>query len=210
MSMTMIGTYKAGGVYGVKGRDGSDKQMASFEVVDSMGNIYHCQMWEDDSQLVDLAPHINGGDLRRKQVQLAVVSYSARMRTFKDGHVAPWCNFIVSDVGLFDTSTGGALAVQFSGTVKAGGVRRGDGTKKPFISFTAVDELGTSFPCQMWPDDPQFDDLAALMDRGVRRQPVQLLVSSYTLRERTFPDGHTDAQINFVVSDVTFPALATA
>ena len=204
MSMNILGTYKSGGVYAVTGRDGSAKQMMSFTLVDALGNFFPCQMWPDDAQFVDLAPSIDRGELRRKQVQLSVVSYSVRLRKFRDGHEAPWANFIVSDVGLAPESS--VLSMYFTGTIKAGGVYRGDGTKKPMLWFSAVDEIGTTFPCQVWGDDAQFDELAPAFEQGVRRQRVSFLVASYALRMRRFADGHEAPQINFTVSDVSFPA----
>jgi hypothetical protein len=209
MSMMLTGTYKTGGVYDVKGRDGSDKQMMSFVVVDSLGNAFPCQMWPDDPQFVDLAPAVDAGELRRRRVHLAIVSYSVRMRQFQDGGVRPWVNFIVSDVGLA-SSPDAVLAAHFTGTIKAGAVRRGDGSQKPMLWFNAVDEIGTTFPCQMWGDDPQFDDLASLFEQGVRRQSVEFLVACFNLRMRQFPDGKESPQINFTVSDVTLSALARA
>ena len=69
---------------------------------------------------------------------------------------------------------------------------------------------GPRISCQMWSEDTQFNEVASVIDGGVRRQPVQFLVASYTLRERTLPNGQTNPQLNIVVSDVTFPALARA
>lgn len=209
MGMQCIGTVKTGGAYNVNGRDGSQKQMISFTTVDGLGNLYPCQMWPDDpqhGQLVDLI-----GELRRQRVQFAVAGYTVRMRKFKDGKEAPQVNFIVSDVTRPDAAST-ELAMRFAGTVKAGGaytVNGRDGSQKEMISFTAVDELGNTFPCQMWPDDPQHGQLAQIIGNA-RRQPVQFAVASYTLRMRKFKDGSEKPQINFIVSDVVFPALAAA
>lgn len=204
MSMYISGTIKTGGVFQVKGKDGTEKPMISFTMVDSMGNMYPCQMWPDDPHFSDLSQAIGG--YRRQQLQFAVVGYTVRLRQFKDGHTAPWANFVVSEYG--QPSTPGQLSASFSGTVKAGAVNRpADTAKKPFIWFTAVDELATTYSCQVWSDDPQFSALVPLLDAGVRRQAVQFLVASYTLRERTMPDGKKNPQINFVVSDVTFPNM---
>jgi len=201
MSMNIIGTVKNGGVFDVKGKDGSIKQMISFTLVDGLGNTFPCQMWPDDKQFSDLAKVI--GDYRRHQVQLSVAGYTVRMRTFKDNSVKPWANFIVSDVTA--PAAASQLAMSFSGTVKAGSVNRPtDASKKPMLWFTAVDDLGTSFACQMWPDDPKFNEVAAMVDAGVRRSPVQFFVSYYSLRERVMPDGSKNPQLNFVVSDVAF------
>src|SRR5258708_7216779 len=104
------------------------------------------------------------------------------------------------------------MGMQCIGTVKAGGaytVNGRDGSQKQMISFTTVDELGNLFPCQMWPDDPQHAQLAQVIG-NMRRQQVQFSVASYTLRMRKFADGSEKPQINFIVSDVVFPALAAA
>lgn len=206
MSMMMIGTVKTGGVYDVTGKDGSKKPMISFTVVDALGNFFPCQMWPDDPGFTNLSALIP--NMRRQLVQLTIAGYTVRMRKFKDGHEAPQVNFIVTDVA--QPSDNHQLAMYFTGTVKAGDVNRGDGTKKQMIWFSAVDEVGNSFPCQVWQDDSQFAELAPIFEQGVRRQQVQFLVANYTLRMRKFQDGHEAPQINFVVSDVLFPALARA
>jgi hypothetical protein len=205
MSMNIIGTVKTSGVYEVNGKDGSKKSMISLSVVDSLGNVFPCQMWPDDPQFNDLASVIE--QYRRHQVQLSIVGYTVRMRTFKNGKEEPWANFVVANVG--QPAANSPLSVSFLGTVKTGGVNPKAG-KQGMLWFSAVDEIGTTFPCQMWGDDPQYQELSPLLSGGARRQPVQFLVASYTVRERTFQDGHTAPQINFVVSDVSFPALARA
>jgi hypothetical protein len=205
MSMTLIGTVKTAGVYEVNGKDNSKKSMISFSVADSVGNIFPCQMWPDDPQFAALSPVIE--QYRRQQVQLTIVGYTVRMRQFKDGKVEPWANFIVSDVG--QPVAHSSLSASFVGTVKSGNVNRKEG-KKPYLWLNAVDEIGTTFSCQMWSDDPQFNEVAAVAEGGIRRQSVQFLVASFTLRERTLPNGQTNPQINFVVSDVAFPSLARA
>lgn len=94
----------------------------------------------------------------------------------------------------------------FSGTIKAGGaynVKGKDGSQKIMISFTAVDELGNAYSCQMWPDDPQHAELAGII-ADMRRQPVQYTVAGYTVRMRKFQDGTERPQANFVVTDVVF------
>lgn len=209
MSMHLIGTVKNGGVFDVKGKDGSVKPMISFTMVDGLGNSFPCQMWPDDPQFKDLSKVIE--QYRRHQVQLSIAGYTVRMREFKDKSVKPWANFIVSDVTApTDTSL---LSMSFSGTVQKGAVNRPtDASKKPMIWFNSVDDLGTVFSCQMWSDDPQFKDLAPVVEGGIRRQPVQFLVAYYTLREREVKteSGKTEKkpQVNFVVSDVSFPSLA--
>lgn len=204
MSMNITGTVKTAGVYEVNGKDNSKKPMISFSVVDSMANVFPCQMWPDDPQFAQLSQVIE--QYRRHQVQLTIVGYTVRMRQFKNGKVEPWANFVVSDVAAPQANS--QLAASFTGTLKAGKVNRNEG-KKPYIWFNAVDEIGTTYSCQMWSDDPQFNEVAAVLDGGVRRQQVQFLVASYTLRERTY-NGQTSPQLNIVVSDVAFPALARA
>lgn len=97
--------------------------------------------------------------------------------------------------------------MSFTGTLKAGGayhVNGKDGSQKIMISFTAIDELGNAYSCQMWPDDPQHAQLAPAIET-MRRQPVQFNVSGYTVRMRKFADGSEKPQANFIVSDVVFP-----
>ncbi len=113
----------------------------------------------------------------------------------------------------FGRSTNGRIKnmpVTIQGTIKTGGafeVTTKSNTKMIMISFSVVDELGTAYPCQMWPDDPQHEQLAQVIG-GARRYPVSCLVSSYSLRMRKFKDGRPDQpQINFVVSSVTIPNL---
>lgn len=209
MGMQGIGTVKGGGAYNVKGRDGSQKQMVSFSVVDSLGTTYPCQMWPDDPQCAELAQVI--GNMRRQRVQFSIAGYTVRMRKFQDGTEKPQVNFIVSEVGT-PADGAGELVMAFTGTVKGGGaynVKGRDGSEKPMVSFTVVDELGTTYPCQMWPDDPQHAQLAQVIGNA-RRQQVSFTVAGYTLRMRKFADGTEKPQINFIVSDVAFPAMAAA
>ena len=102
------------------------------------------------------------------------------------------------------------MGMSFTGTVRNGGVYQvngKDGSQKHMISFTSVDELGNSFPCQMWPDDPQHEQLASVIVNA-RRYPVGFVVASYTVRMRKFQDGHEAPQVNFIVTDVNFPNQA--
>jgi hypothetical protein len=99
----------------------------------------------------------------------------------------------------------------FAGFVKGGGVfditpKNKPTEKKQMISFTAVDELGNSFACQMWPDDPQFGQLAQVIGQA-RRQQIHFEVAGYTSRLREFPDGRKQPQTNFVVTRVSLPNL---
>ncbi len=98
--------------------------------------------------------------------------------------------------------------MNFSGTVKNGGVYTvggNDGSQKQLISFNVVDEVGNSYACQMWPDDPQHAQLASVI-QSARRQPIQFEVAGYTVRMRKFKDGRPDApQANFIVTNVQFP-----
>jgi hypothetical protein len=101
------------------------------------------------------------------------------------------------------------MSMIFQGTVKSGGVfdvNCKDGSKKTLVSFTAVDEIGNVFACQMWPDDPQQADLARVIEQA-RRQPIQFEVAGYTVRLRKMKDGTQQAQGNFVVSRVSIPSL---
>ena len=97
-------------------------------------------MWPDDPQFPALSQVIE--QYRRHQVQLTITGYTVRMRQFKDGKVAPWVNFVVSDVT--QPAANSPLEASFSGTLKAGKVNRNEG-KKPYIWFNAVDEIGTTY-----------------------------------------------------------------
>lgn len=204
MSMQLIGTVKNGDVYEVTGKDGSKKSMISFNVVDGLGNLYPCQMWPDDPQFNDLSSVI--ASYRRQHIQLTIVSYTSRMRQFQDGQIRPWTNFIVSEVG--QPAQGSVLSASFSGTVKAGNRAQYEG-KKPYCWLTVVDEVGTTFACKLWSDDPHFEEVASVLQAGARRQQVQFLIESFSTRERTV-NGQTSVQLGFNVSDVVFPALVRA
>ncbi len=96
--------------------------------------------------------------------------------------------------------------MSFTGTVKNGGaynVQGKDGSQKIMISFTVADEIGNTFACQMWPDDPQHQQLSSMI-ANMRRQPIQFDVAGYTSRLRKFQDGHEAPQTNFVVTNVRF------
>src|SRR5579859_3001009 len=100
------------------------------------------------------------------------------------------------------------MAMTFQGTVKNGGaynVNGKDGSTKVMISFTVADEVGNTFSCQMWPDDPQHGQLSQMIG-SMRRQPVQFVVAGYTVRMREFKDGKpAQPQANFIVTSVSFP-----
>jgi hypothetical protein len=100
----------------------------------------------------------------------------------------------------------------FMGFIKAGGVydvtpKNKPTEKKQMISFTAADEMGNTYACQMWPDDPQFAQLAQVIE-SARRQQVQFEVAGYTSRLRKFQDGTEKPQTNFIVTHVSFPQMA--
>ena len=105
------------------------------------------------------------------------------------------------------------MAVIIQGTVKTGGafaIKTRKGEDSTLISFVVVDEMGTAYPCQMWPDDPQHAQLAQVIGNA-RRQPVQCLVSSYSIRMRKFNDGRPEQpQVNFIVSNVAIGSSAPA
>jgi len=101
-----------------------------------------------------------------------------------------------------------AMAVTILGTIKNGGaykVNRKKG-KQIMISFTVIDELGNGYACQMWPDDPQHEQLAEVIGFARRRQ-VQCTVAGYSVRERVDQNGNTRLQANFVVTDVIIPGV---
>ena len=96
--MTLQGTLKYGAAFNADGKDKSEKGMLSMSVADEIGNIYSCQMWEDDPQFADLVQHIES--MRFQRIQLTIKSYVARMRKFKDGTEKPQANFIAADVSF--------------------------------------------------------------------------------------------------------------
>ncbi|GCE31527.1 hypothetical protein KDA_70110 [Dictyobacter alpinus] len=100
--------------------------------------------------------------------------------------------------------------MNFIGTLKFGAAYNVDGkdkSKKGMISFTVADEIGNTFSCQMWEDDPQFANLAQGIEQ-MRFQPVQFTIKSYVSRMRTFKDGTERPQTNFIVANVSFPNAA--
>src|SRR5215472_8612185 len=101
-----------------------------------------------------------------------------------------------------------AMAVTIVGTIKAGGAYEVNGKKgkQIMISFTVIDELGNGYACQMWPDDPQHEQLAEVIGL-VRRRQVQCTVAGYSVRERVDQNGNTRLQANFVVTDVVIPGV---
>jgi hypothetical protein len=100
------------------------------------------------------------------------------------------------------------MAVVITGTIKNGGAYNVNGKRGPqiMISFNVVDEVGNSFACQMWPDDPQHGQLAQVIE-SARRRPVQCTVAGYTVRMREDQNKQQRPQANFVVTDVTIPEL---
>src|SRR5207248_11429644 len=90
-----------------------------------------------------------------------------------------------------------AMAVTIIGTIKAGGAYEVNGKKgkQIMISFTVIDELGNGYSCQMWPDDPQHEQLAEVIGLARRRQ-IQCIVAGYSVRERTDQNGVTRLQDN--------------
>jgi hypothetical protein len=103
------------------------------------------------------------------------------------------------------------MAVTIIGTIKSGGAYEVNGKKgkQIMISFTVVDELGNGYACQMWPDDPQHEQLAEVIGL-VRRRQVQCMVAGYSVRERVDQNGNTRLQANFVVTDVIIPGVIGA
>ncbi len=98
--------------------------------------------------------------------------------------------------------------ITMQGTIKSGGAYNVKGKKGPqmMVSFNLVDEVGNTFACQMWADDPQQAQLAQVIDNA-RRRRVQCVVSGYTVRMRKNQDGSERPQANFVVSDVVIEGL---
>src|SRR5579871_5328241 len=170
--MHFFGTVKTGGAFEVKGKDGSVKHLISFTSVDALGNALSCQMWPDDPQHAQLLSAIPSA--RRQRIQFEIVGYTVRLRKFQDGSERPQANFIVSTVSFPGGEQGNTPAgLYFTGTVKSGtafDIKTKNGPSK-LLSLTAIDELGNSWPCQMWPDDPQQEQLVSVVG-SLRRQPV--------------------------------------
>ena len=205
--MNFCGTIRTSGIFEVKGKDGSVKQLISFKAVDGLGNVFDCQMWPDDlqhPQLLQVMPQVQ----RRQPVQFEVAGYTVRLRKFKDQKEQPQLNLIVANVSFPNPQQTAlpASVMSFSGTVKSGTSFLIKGGPDRLLSFTVADEAANTFPCQMWKDDAQQDQLIAAIP-SARRQPVQLEVVSYSLRMRKMPDGKEQPQVNFVVSRVSLPSL---
>ncbi len=205
--MNFFGTIRTSGIFKLTGKDGVEKQLISFKAVDGVGNVFDCQMWPDDPQhvqLLQLMPQVR----RRQPVQFEVAGYTVRLRKYKDGKQEPQLNLVVTNVGFPDPQKGAipASMMGFSGTVKGGTSFLIKGGPDRLLSFTVADEAANTWPCQMWKDDPQQDQLIAAIP-SARRQPVQLEVVSYSLRMRKMPDGKEQPQVNFVVSRVSLPNL---
>jgi hypothetical protein len=77
--------------------------------------------------------------------------------------------------------------------------------KMVLLQLEVVDELGTTYSCQMWPDDPQHTELVPMIDQ-LRRQRVQLDIASYSVRIREFKDGTKRPQVSFIMTNVAAAA----
>jgi hypothetical protein len=75
-----------------------------------------------------------------------------------------------------------------------------DGTVSTLLTWTVIDDNGTSWPCQMWPDDPQHADLLSLIAQ-MHRQTIQCEMVSYSVRLRK---DTNQPQVNFIASQVQF------
>jgi hypothetical protein len=100
------------------------------------------------------------------------------------------------------------MAVTIQGTIKNGGAYNVNGKKgqQVMISFTVADEVGNLFSCQMWPDDPQHQQLAQAIERA-QRQPVHCTVAGFSVRKRMDKQNQEKLQANFIVTGVTIPNL---
>jgi len=204
--MSFCGTVKTSGIFEVKGKDGSVKQLISFKVADGVGNVFDCQMWPDDLQHGKLLLAMAQIGFRQL-IQFEVAGYTVRLRTFKDGKQAPELKLIVTNVGF--PAPGQATppaSMTFAGMLKSGRAFPIKGGPKMLLSFTVTDEGANAWPCQMWGDDPQQAALLPVIPT-VHRQPVTLEVVSYSLRMRKMPDGKEQPQVNFVVSRVSLPTM---
>ncbi|GHO69776.1 hypothetical protein KSC_086680 [Ktedonobacter sp. SOSP1-52] len=97
------------------------------------------------------------------------------------------------------------MGMFLEGTVKsANAFQVGQTGEKFLFTMNVVDELGNTFSCQMWDDDPQQPQL--IQQPPARRQRVQMAVVGYSVRMRKSKDGKEVPQANFIVSDVRLAA----
>lgn len=71
-----------------------------------------------------------------------------------------------------------------------------------FYAFDVVSESGTTFACQMWPDDP---DYAAVVQFGqsLKGHAVSCVIDSYSIGTRRLKDGSETPQVRFRVTNFT-------
>ncbi len=87
-----------------------------------------------------------------------------------------------------------------SGLVKnARHVAAQDGSYE-FYAFDVVSERGTTFACQMWPDDPDYPEVVRF-GQGLKNHTVGCVIDSYSVGKRTFRDGTTQPQVRFRVTE---------
>lgn len=87
-----------------------------------------------------------------------------------------------------------------SGLVKnARHVAAQDGSYE-FYAFDVVSERGTTFACQMWPDDPDYQT-AVQFGQSLKGHTVSVVIDAYSVGTRTFRDGTSQPQVRFRVTD---------
>ena len=87
-----------------------------------------------------------------------------------------------------------------SGLVKnARHVAAQDGSYE-FYAFDVVSERGTTFACQMWPDDPDYPEVVRF-GQGLKNHTVSAVIDSYSVGTRTFRDGTSQPQVRFRVTE---------
>lgn len=69
-----------------------------------------------------------------------------------------------------------------------------------FYAFDVASESGTTFACQMWPDDP---DYANVVQNGasLKGHSVSVVIDSYSIGTRNFKDGTSSPQVRFRVTN---------
>ena len=94
----------------------------------------------------------------------------------------------------------------FSGTVRSAGayeVGKDGNNKKILLSVVAADEIGNTYCLQMWPDDPQHNEVYQNI-ANVRHTRISCVIAGYSARMRKMKDGKEQPQANFIMSQVRF------
>lgn len=69
-----------------------------------------------------------------------------------------------------------------------------------FYAFDVVSESGTTFACQMWPDDPDYAKVVPF-GQSLKGHGVSVVIDSYSIGTRRFKDGSESPQVRFRVTN---------